>query len=239
MAKLGNILAAFVDFIYPLRCMHCATPVCHGKGGLCFKCALQLTLINMEERCPCCFSAEYEPEHPICYLCFMQPPVLKKYAAAFDDQDVAASLINKLKYANQPYLAQGAAAYMVLQLLNLKWPLPDLIVPVPLTFTQRISQGYNTSLLLAESLGEIVKRPVQSLLYKSLWNEDYEGKAKQRGNYLNTNSFLLKKEINVQDKVILLVKDKVRTGHTLNCCAEVLYEGFPKAIYGLSFCKSI
>nr|WP_166155990.1 ComF family protein [Neochlamydia sp. AcF84]NGY95130.1 hypothetical protein [Neochlamydia sp. AcF84] len=237
MAKLGNILAAFVDFIYPLKCMHCADPICHGKGGLCFKCALQLTLIDIEERCPCCFSIEYEPEHRICYLCFMQTPILKKYAAAFDDQSVAASLMNKLQ--NQPYLAQGAAAYMVLQLLNLKWPLPDLIVPVPLTFTQRISRGYNASLLLAESLGEIVKRPVQSLLHKSLWNEDEEGKTKQRENYSNTHPFLLKKEINVQDKVILLVKDKVRTGHTMNCCAEVLGEGFPKAIYGLSFCKSI
>ncbi len=46
-----------------------------------------------------------------------------------------------MKYSNQPYLAKGAGAYLAVQLMNLEWPMPDVIVPVPLTLVHCISRG--------------------------------------------------------------------------------------------------
>ena len=201
-------------------------------------CAAQLDLIDPQERCPYCFSADYDPKQRVCYPCYVEAPVFKRCAAAFDYQGPAASLVLKMKYANQPYLAKGAGAYLAIQHMNLHWPKPDLIVPVPLTLVHRISRGYNQSLLLAESLGNILKCPVQEVLCRRWLDYSQAGMSKAQRLKLEPDSFSLKKRIDIRDKVILLVDDVMTSGRTLNCCAETLYTGFPKAVYGLSLCKA-
>lgn len=239
MKRLEKVFAAFVHFVYPSTCLHCTLPHPHGQGHFCMSCMAQLELIDPQERCPYCFSGDYDPERRICYPCFMEAPPLKKCAAAFDYQGPAATLVSKMKYANMPYLAKGAGAYLAVQLMNLGWPLPDVIVPVPLTLVHRISRGFNQSLLLAESLGKIVNRPVQQVLRRRLLDHSQAGMTKQQRLRLDASAFSLKKRADIRDKVVLLVDDVMTTGRTMNCCAEVLYSGFPKAVYGLSLCRAM
>lgn len=236
---LSQLFAAFVNFIYPSACLHCTIPIGHGEGYFCQNCIAQFELINPEERCPYCFSADYDPKQRVCYPCFMEAPVFKRSAAAFDYHGPAAALVQKMKYANQPYLAKGVGAYMAVQMLKLEWPMPDLIVPVPLTLVHRISRGYNQSLLLAESLGSILKCPVQEVLRRRWLDHSQAGMSRKQRLGLEPDAFSLRKGIDIRDKVILLIDDVMTTGQTLNCCAEILYEGYPTAVYALTFCRSM
>jgi len=169
----------------------------------------------------------------------MRAPVLKKYAAVFDYHGPAATLVTKMKYSNQPYLSKGAAAYMAVQLMKLDWPVPDLIVPVPLTLSHRISRGYNQSLLLAHALGNMLNCPVRSILNRRWLDYSQTGMSRSQREALDKEAFSLRNRINIRDQVILLIDDVSTTGQTMNCCAEALYTGFPEAVYGLTLCKGI
>lgn len=237
--RIGDVLTAFINFIYPSSCLHCHISVGHGEGYFCKSCIAQFDLINPEERCPYCFSSDYDPQQRVCYPCFIEKPVFNRCAAAFDYQGPSASLILKMKYANQPYLAKGAGAYMALQFLKINWPLPDLIVPVPLTLVHQISRGYNQSLLLAESLGHILKCPVQQVLRRQWLDHSQAGMSKQQRLELEPDVFSIKKGVDIRDKIILLVDDVMTSGRTLNCCAEILHAGYPKDVYALSFCRAM
>lgn len=238
MVRVKNIFGAFLNFIYPASCLHCAI-LTSGEGYFCESCLAQLELIHPEERCPYCFSADYDPKQRVCYPCFIEKPVLKRCAAAFDYQGPAATLVLKLKYANQPYLAKGAGAYLAVQLMNLEWPLPDLIVPIPLTLVHQFSRGYNQSLLLAESLGIFLKCPVQQVLRRRWLDHSQAGMTKQQRLELKADAFSLRRGVDIRDKVLLLVDDVMTTGQTLNRCTEVLYQGFPKAVYALTLCRAM
>ncbi len=233
---LKQVLFAFLEFIYPSLCLHCSTAIASNKGLFCVSCAELLDIVNPEERCPYCFSEDYDPKQRVCYPCFMESPCVKRCAAVFDYNGPAATLVIKMKYANQPYLAKGGGAYLALQLLRLGWPLPDFIVPVPLTLVHQISRGYNQSLLLAESLGGIIERPVVEVLSRRWLEHSQAGLSKLQRFELDSDSFSLKKHIDIRDKTLLLVDDVMTTGKTMNCCAEVLYSGFPKSVYGLALC---
>lgn len=238
MKFFHHLLAPFINFVYPPSCLHCATSI-YEEGSFCKACGMQLELISPEERCPYCFSNDYDPNRRICYPCFLEKPILKRSAAAFDYHGPAATLVLKMKYSNQPFLARGAGAYLAVQFLNLAWPLPDLIVPVPLTLVHRISRGYNQSLLLAQSLGSILQCPVQEVLDRRWLDYSQAGMSKNQRLRLDRSSFLLRKKIDLRDKVVLLIDDVMTTGRTMNCCADILYEGFPTAVYGLTLCKSL
>lgn len=239
MTPLKQILGAFVNFVYPSFCLHCRQETSYKAGPFCDTCTEHLALIKAEERCPYCFSQDYDSEKCVCYPCYIEKPTLKRTAAAFDYIGPAASLVTQMKYANQPYLAKGCGGYLALQLLNLKWPMPDVIVPVPLTLSHKLSRGYNQSFLLAKSLGSILNKPVKEILRRQMLDVSQAGMSRNKRKQLTSNSFSMKQNVNIQDLVVLLIDDVYTTGKTMNCCAEILYQGYPKDIYGLSLCRAI
>ncbi|MGA8164795.1 MAG: phosphoribosyltransferase family protein [Waddliaceae bacterium] len=162
-----------------------------------------------------------------------------RIAAVFDHAGPAATLVKKMEKGSQLDLAKGAAAFLALQLAGLGWPLPDVIVPVPISFVRWLQRGYNQRFLLAKSLGKLINRPVRRVLKRV--SEEYrqeEGPCRQRF-LLSPRSFRLTKRRDLQDQTLLLVDDVMTTGRTLRCCAETLLEGYPKRIYGLTLCRAM
>lgn len=234
-----RIIQHIVDFLYPPFCLHCDSPLEYQTKLLCTECLPSMELINAEERCCCCFSPEISGEKKKCLSCLQDSPVWERAAAALDYHGPAVTIVRAMKYGNQPYLAKGAAAWMASQLHDLNWPFPDVIVPVPIPITRWIQRGYNQSLCLAKSLGEIIDRPVCSALKRRCGDYSQAGLSSKERKKLSSASFSLVKRVDLEDKTILLVDDVMTTGTTLKCCAEVLLEGFPKKIYTLTVCRAI
>jgi len=234
-----KILTSFQDFIYPPLCLHCEIPIKSHYLHLCSECHSLLELIDPAGRCPLCFSADYCPERISCSHCRFQEPIFNHCAAAFDHLGPAATIVRQLKYGNQPYLAKGLAAFMALQLLQLNWPLPDLIVPVPLSLSHWLERGYNQTYLIAQALSELLSRPVADIIVRR--SGDYSQAGLKRGERLKLDSsnFKLKDKNRIADKNILLIDDVMTTGRTLRCCGEVLLEACPLTIYGLTVCRAI
>jgi ComF family protein len=236
-AFISRLITSIRDLIYPPICLHCHATVYGEFQFLCSDCLSLLNLINPFERCPICFNSDYHIGHPCCTPCRTRAPLLKRRAAAFEYIGPVATLIRKLKYGNQPYLAKGLGAYMAAQFLELQWPLPDLIVPVPISRLHYYERGFNQSLLLAEMISSILQRPIADIIKRHSGDYSQAGLAQSDRLKLTESSFSLKNEC-VDDKIILLVDDVMTTGNTFRCCAEKLLSKGPLAIYGLACCTS-
>jgi ComF family protein len=175
----------------------------------------------------------------VCGECVKEDSLFKEVGAAFDYEGPAASLIKRLKDGSEPHLAKAAGAFLAAQWANLKWPFPDLIVPVPQRFSHWIGRGYNQSQLLAESFGKRLSRPVVPLLSCKGAGMAQTGLSKEQRKQIPQGQFLLKKNVQmVEDKTICLVDDVMTTGTTLRACAKAILKHSPAQIYALTFCRT-
>ena len=235
---IRQLLKAFADLIFPPLCLHCRASLPVENKIFCSLCFDLMPLIDCTERCPSCFSGAFDPLTHFCAECARHPPLFDRIGAAFDYVGPAATLVKKMKYGNQPYLSKGGGAFLAAQWMRLEWPLPDFIVPVPLSWIHWAERGYNQSLLLSTSLGEILKIPVADILIRKSGDYSQAGlNRQQRIEYIG-NTFQLKRGVDLRDKTILLVDDVMTTGSTLRKCAEALLEGGPAKLYSLVLCRA-
>lgn len=175
----------------------------------------------------------------VCKRCRTAPSFVAHMAAAFDYEGPAVSLIKQFKYGGQTYLAEGAAAYLAMQFIALKWPFPDFIIPVPLSLSRYWMRGYNQSALLAQELAKILGCPCVEALKRKSGDYSQAGLNYTQRLNLSGESFSLKQREMLENKTLLLIDDVLTTGSTLRKCAEVLAEACPFKIYGLTLCYSL
>lgn len=195
-------------------------------------------MLEPSEHCPRCFAADYCKKRRLCGFCSKRTLATTRMAAAFDYVGPAATLIQQMKYGGQPYLAKAAAAFMAVQFYALEWPLPDAIVPVPVSFMRQLQRGFNQSLEMAENLSFYLKRPVRQALRRRSGGHSQAGLPRSLRLQLDSAKFVVKKNAELYDKIILLIDDVSTTSTTLHSCAEALQEQCPQAVYALTFCKA-
>jgi ComF family protein len=188
-------------------------------------------MIEPSERCIGCF-ALLDGKEKHCGECRFS----FRCAAPFEFWGPAAALVSEFKYSGRFQLAAPMAGYMALQLERLGWPLPDLVVPVPISLTHLLKRGYNQSGLLAQELSRIIDRPCVSLLKRRSGHFSQSGQDRSQRLKLSSEEFSWKKRHPIADKTILLIDDVTTTKSTLIACAEQLQACFPARLYALTFC---
>lgn len=229
------------NLLYPPICFHCEGTLEAQDQIFCRVCLSQLTPIQKIERCPFCFSVDFNPlQEACCVSCVADPLPLKAVAAVFDYEGPAASLVRHLKYGGQEHLASGCGAYLAYQLAELGWHVPDLIVPMPIPRLRKLERGYNQSFLLAMALARFIDRPVVDLLHRKSTGFSQAGLTVEQRKALQHTDFCLKSPNPLHyDKSILLIDDVMTTGSSLRCCAEALAPLYPTALHALTLCRAI
>ncbi len=235
---IKQLLTALSYLIYPPLCLHCTAVRAKEEKIFCGLCLRLMELIPAAERCPLCFSARFQPQERLCLACRQSPLLFDRLAAAFDYAGPPATLIRALKYSNQPYLAKAAASYMALQYLLLEWPLPDYLVPVPLSFLKRFERGYNQSLLICLEMAKILKVEVADVLKRNHRGYSQAALSRQQRLDFEGHQIYFHSKISLENKTVLLVDDVMTTGTTLNKCAEALFKQGLKNQYALVFCRA-
>lgn len=229
---------SWLHLAYPTKCLHCQTLLPPESLVLCSACASLLELIHPNDRCPTCFNLSIENCITLCDECLQYPSHYFRVAAAFDYEGPAISLVKRLKYANQPYLAQGMAAFLVTQFDRLQWPIPDALIPVPLSFTHWLERGYNQSALLAQEMGRLLQCPVWNSLKRQSGNFSQAALTLEQRKAVEGNQFRRNSGYSLHGKVLLVIDDVMTTGLTLQRCAEALCVENPAALYALTFCRT-
>jgi len=235
-----NLIKSFADLLYPPLCLHCNEPLNKNNTHYCDHCLTLMVPIEIQERCPFCFTADFNHENDrCCSVCKEQPPTTERMGAVFDYEGPAATLIKFLKYGGQPYLAKGAGAYLTARFLELEWPMPDYIVPMPMAPLRRFERGYNQSALLAEVVADMLGRPVYDLLKRRGGDFSQAGLNHRQRLQLKREAFSVKEGVRIHDKTLLIIDDVMTTGSSMRCCAEILQELYPGPIYALTVCRAM
>ncbi len=224
-----------LEWIFPAFCIHCQEKTSHYRELLCGGCKTLLTFLDPQERCRTCFASL---EGRGCPICAHKTSAVKKRAAAFDYMGPMATLVHQLKFAKRFPLAKDFAAFLVVQLDRLNWPLPDLLIPVPQSFTRKLIRGFNQSELIAQEMSCLLQRPCLNLLKRRSGDFSQMGQDRAQREALEASAFSWKKFHDLSDKTLLLIDDVMTSGTTLNHCATLLDEASPAAIYALTVCMT-
>lgn len=237
---MRQLLKSFLDLVFPPLCLHCQETLEAEHPLFCKTCLLQVIPANPAERCPYCFSLEFNPlSQKSCSNCIENPLFIDQVGAVFDYEGPPATLVRQLKYGGKTYLAQGAGAYMAAQFIALNWPIPDVIIPMPMARLKKLDRGFNQSVLLANAFASILGCPVSELIKRKSGDYSQAGLDFSQRLKLNSSSFSVKPNTKLYGKTVLLIDDVMTTGTTLKCCAEALRPAFPDHIYALTLCRAL
>lgn len=238
LSSLANLVKeACLSLTYPPKCLHCKTPHLAAGLHLCEGCVSLLSLLEAQHRCRHCF-VETGVNSPLCHKCRHSPSFLKSVACACEYQGPIQTLLCNLKYGSQAFLAKSLAALMTAQFVQLEWEIPDLIVPVPISWMRKLDRGFNQCELLAQEMGKFLECPVRPLLKRTAGDWSQAGLSHSQREDLSPKSFLLTSHEPLYGKTILLIDDVLTTGTTLHHCAETLAHAYPTKIYGLTLAKA-
>ena len=144
--------------------------------------------------------------------------------AYFSNDGLLQHLLHGLKYRDKKEIGHFLGQRFAESLESADWIREiDLIIPVPLHEAKKASRGYNQSMMIAESMGELLHIPVSDNLL--LRTKDTESQTKKtRTERVNNmaGAFKIKENAALAGKHILICDDVLTTGATLEACAQAL-----------------
>ena len=191
--------------------------LCGSKNrdaAFCARCRSELPWLSTS-RCPVCALPTHGSQ--TCGECLKAPPAFDRTFAPFSYRFPVDSLVHALKYDRRLELARAFGAELAASLARA--PLPDVVIPVPLSRRRFLERGFNQAHEIAKRLRHPVRvdacvrvkeTPPQALLPWKLREKNIRG------------AFECK--IDLTGLHVGLVDDVITTGATMNELAKIVKE---------------
>lgn len=205
----------FLWLFFANRCRYCGK-IIDRDDVLCKECAETLPVIN-GEKCKYCGAEKSRcdcKKHKLSY---------DGITAPFYYEDCIKNCIMRLKFDDKPFLGNVLSQNMAMAVKeDFQDKHFDFICFVPFSKWQSCSRNYNQSEILAENLSKELKIPLNNIMVK-LFETKAQHKMNSRARKGNVfGVYDVRKEIDICDKIILLVDDVKTSGSTLDDCAAIL-----------------
>lgn len=214
---MKRIYQTILNTLFPLSCVLCGL-----RGALiCPDCEKKLPRVG-DDRCSICGIpfAGNAGQHP-CSTCLDDPPQYDRHRSLFVFNDEVKKIIHGLKYHEQFWVKQVVQQKGMTVLSEFSDV--DCLVPIPLHTSRLKKRGYNQSVLLAETMGRILKKPVLIQALKRVKDTLSQTGLKKKERYQNLRgAFSVDFTSQEVPRKILLVDDVHTTGVTLSVAAGVL-----------------
>lgn len=205
----------FFDLLFPMACISC-----NVEGvTLCANCMCQLPLLPPHACAHCGLEAQHGNA---CNACTERrhPHVKELLVAAYYDHPIVKKAIRQFKYDGVTGLKIPLAELIVAAAANTELPGDAVLCPIPMSPRRQRVRGYNQTLLLAHTLGEMFGRPVASLL-RRVGNPKPQARFDAAMRHTNAaGTFALR--ATPQTKNVILIDDVVTTGATIEAAAACL-----------------
>ena len=241
---IKKISSEFLDSLYPkgITCLNCGREL-NKKAYLCDKCLEGL--IKIKYACKKCGNPT-NSQTELCDDCKNKQRFFDKAISPFEYSKTAQSLIYKLKYNKEKYIAEVFADYLVdCFLLNKLEKSIDIVTCVPLNDKRQKERGYNQ----AEEIGkEFVKKLINKNIeiaedygiIKRIKNTPTQTKLSKKERKINLEkTFKLNcKKSYIKNKSILVIDDIFTTGATMEEISKLLKQANIRNIYCLTVCHT-
>lgn len=173
-----SLLRAGLDLLYPPTCLVCDAPA-ERVGGLCADCWRGVAFLDGRvcDRCGVPLAQETGPD-TICDGCARRPPAWDRGRAAARYGGAARTLCLVLKHADRTEAAAPMARWMA----RAGRPLladADLLIPIPLHWTRRLTRRFNQSAELARALSAETGLPAAARLDRVRRTPAQDGKSRE------------------------------------------------------------
>jgi ComF family protein len=229
------------DLLYPPVCLGCDAPTA-AANTLCSRCFTKLRPITAP-LCPVLgVPFEISPgPNAISAEAMADPPPFGRARAAILYNELARTLVSRLKYGDRPELALFCARLMAGAGHEL-WAGGPALVPVPLHPSRQRERRYNQSAELAFALGKLTGLTVDpSLVHrkrKTRQQVGLSGEGRQRnvqGAFAVHPNLLVR----AHGKRIVLIDDVYTTGATTKAVTRTLLRAGVEAVDVMSFARVV
>jgi len=221
-AGLAELLESAARLFDPGDCFFCGAAVDEGRAW-CRGCNRRIPRLE-SPICPACSLPLPAGTNHLCQECLKKRPPFEKTLALLVYEDLAASLVQEIKYNCHLFLLRNLLAEDpgIWKHISDYARGADMIVPVPLHRGRLLKRGYNQSLLIAKTVfGRTTVRIDPFALERIRRTASQTGMngAERRKNLRNAFAADRKR---VRGKNIILVDDVMTTGTTAAECSRTL-----------------
>ncbi len=230
-----------LDQLYPPVCLHCEAPIARSDG-LCGGCFAQLRPITAP-LCPI-LGLPFEVSlglGAVSAEAIAEPPPFGRARAAVIYNEVARTLVSRLKYGDRPELARFCARLMAGAGHEL-WGSDALLVPVPLHPSRQRERRYNQSGELAVGIGKLTGVAVDLHLVRRVKRTRQQVGLSQDGRARNVSgAFAVHPDLmaRLRGRRVVLVDDVYTTGSTLKAVTRTLLKGGASNVDVISFARVV
>ena len=240
-AGLRGLGRGLLDLVYPPVCLCCDAPV-SAPDTLCVACFVRLRPITA----PLCprLGIPFEVslgDDVLSAEALADPPPFERARAAVVYNDVAGTIVSRLKYGDRPELARFCARLMASAGHEL-WTDRPMLVPVPLHPARQRARRYNQSGELAVLLGRLTGLPVHNDLVRRIRRTRQQVGLSGDGRQRNVaGAFAVHPEILTRagGRRVVLVDDVYTTGATTKAVTRALLKGGVASVDVLTFARVV
>lgn len=236
---LKKINDFILDTLFPIDCFFCRK----RNAWLCNECLNKIIPLPFQF-CPHC-EKETTQNGSACEKCKNArlkkntPPSIDALICAAKYKDVS-RFVHLFKYNFVSDLGTPLGKIIIKIFLTNNFPLPDLIIPVPIHRRKLKWRGFNQAEILAQTISQNLTPgfilPVRPDILIRRKNTRAQMKIKnyseRLANVHNIFAIAPKKENEIRNKKILLIDDVATTGATILECAKILKSAGAKEVYG-------
>ncbi len=236
---MKNIFNKIINLISPedIKCIVCDDELDHNtKHCMCDTCLNNLPTIK--KPCIRC-GAEMFDSGKVCIDCKAEVRLFKQSIAPFNFCDQIVSLVYRLKYGAETYLAKYMAYFMTNCVVNNNIDF-DIIIPVPLSDKRLKLRGFNQAELLVKYIAQDLGKPIEltSLIrLRDTLTQTHLSKQERKDNL--KQAFDITDKSKIKGKNILLVDDIFTTGATSEEITKVLLNSGAKNVVVVTFAHAI
>lgn len=240
-AGLGRLGAGLLDLLYPPTCLGCEAPMA-TPDTLCPQCFAKLRPITA----PLCPRLGLPFDVPLgadalSAEALADPPPFGRARSAVIYNEVARTIVSRLKYGDRPELAQFCARLMASAGHQL-WIGAPLLVPVPLHARRQRERRYNQSAELALALSRLTGLEVDLLLARRIKQTRQQVGLTGAGRERNVaGAFAAHPDLltRARGRRIVLVDDVYTTGATVKAVTRTLLRAGADAVDVVSFARVV
>lgn len=238
LRRLGTVL---LDQLYPPVCLVCDAPTA-SADALCAQCFARLRPISAPlcQRLGIPFEVPIGPD-ALSAEAIARPPPFRRARSAVIYNEIARTLVSRLKYGDRPELARFCARLMDGAGAAF-WPEGPVLVPVPLHFSRHLQRRYNQSAELARALSVCTGLSMDAGLVRRVkpTRPQVGLSADQRHRNLS-GAFKAHPDAlaRLKGRGVVLVDDVITTGSTVEMVTKALQRGGVDKIDVISFARVV
>lgn len=228
------MLDAVLQALFPARCLLCKT-LTQRSLEICTACESALRP-NTNACRRCALPLKNRSVHT-CGPCLVHPPPQLSALASFTYDPPLTQLIAGLKHGAGVPQARILGHFLARAIRESGCALPDIIVPIPITYRRRLARGFNQSSLLALELSRSLDVPVRLDILRRVRHSIPQQGQNARNRLRNVRAAFKAKD--TATSTIALVDDVITTGATVGAAAAALREAGAGSIHVWAIARAL